>query len=238
MKHLFLTLILSVCFWAQAISINQYKVGDKLTVLAKSGLVLRANPKSEGKKKNTLTFGTEVTVLTEGFKANRHTVDDFKGYTITGFWVKVKAGSEEGWVFDGYLSKLKIYTDGDVKGASADFDMFDIAYLYNSPRKGERKNVSKDNRESYEQAYEDGSKLTVSRYEGGSQRVLLLKEGISQEEALLWGRALWFSDAKYSSQKYNRNTKHVRILGTDDNTQSMRVIPNGKRWEIHFDRAD
>jgi hypothetical protein len=230
-----LCLLLSISsIWA----IGSYKAGDKLTVLAKSGLSLRSNPNSQGKKKSTLPFGTVVTVEAEGLKATPHQVEEFKGYSIKGYWVKVKANGEEGWVFDGYLSHLKVIpASQEAKGVSADRDMFDALYAQTAARKGDRKEVEKGSDYSYEQGYEDGTKLTVKRFEGGSQRIIVLKKGISQEEAFLWGKAAWFQEA-IGSQKYNGKTKHIRVNGTDNDPRSMRIIPNGDRWEIQFDLAD
>lgn len=239
MKLKIMALSLSFLFASSTIwAIGNYKAGDKLTVLAKSGLSLRSNPNSQGKKKSTLPFGTIVTVDAEGLRVTSHEVEEFKGYTIKGHWVKVKANGEEGWVFDGYLSHLKVIPSSqEAKGVSADRDMFDALYSQTSTRKGERKETNKGTDYTYEQGYEDGTSLTVKRYEGGSQRIILLKKGISQEEAFLWGRAAWFQGT-VGSQKYNGKTKHIRINGTDNDPRAMRVIPKGDRWEIHFDLAD
>lgn len=232
-------LFLSLLFASSTIwAIGSYKAGDKLTVLAKSGLSLRSNPNSQGKKKSTLPFGTVVTVEAEGFKVTPHHVEEFKGFVIKGHWVKVKSNGEEGWVFDGYLSHLKVSPDSqEANGVSDDKDMFDALYAQSSPRKGDKKETSKDNTISYEQGYEDGTRLSVRRFEGGSQRIIVLKKSITQEEAFLWGKAAWFQ-GPIGSQKYNAKTKHIRINGSDSNPRAMRVIPNGDRWEIHFDLAD
>ncbi len=239
MKTKVFTLLFSVLCWASAQAIGSYKAGDKLSVLAKSGLSLRANPGSKGKKKSTVAFGTVVTVLAEGMKVTAHEVEEFKGYTIKGHWVKVKVGSEDGWVFDGYLSHLKVNPETEeAKGVSADRDMFDALYSQTSARKGDRKNIKQEGSgEAYEQAYEDGSKLSVFRFEGGSKRVVIFKKGISQEEAYLWGKAVWYQDA-VGSQKFNGKTKHIRVNGVDTDPRALRVIPKGDRWEAHFELAD
>lgn len=242
MKTKVLLVLFCISFWLSAQAITGYKAGDKLSVVAKSGLSLRANPGSKGKKKSTLAYGTEVTVLAEGLRVTRHEVNEFKGFTIDGYWVKIKSGSEEGWVFDGYLSKIKVDNGSqEAKGASADRDMFDALYSMTSPRKGDRKPLKSkaDNSyECYEQAFEDGTKLTFDAYEGGSSRTLLFKKGISQEEAYLWGRNIWFTNGEVGSIKYNANTKHIRVNGTDADPKAMRIIPNGDRWEAHFEFAD
>jgi Bacterial SH3 domain len=218
-------------------AINNYKAGDQLTVLAKSGLTLRSAAESKAKKKSNLPYGTVVTVLKEGYKTVKHSSTEFKGYTINGYWVKVKAGDEEGWVFDGYLSKLNVDASTDeAKGVSADRDLFDALYNQTSPRKGDRKYNSKAVGEDYEQAYEDGTTLHVSYYEGGFSRVINFKKSVSQEEAYLWGVATWWSgNEKPESVKYNASTKHLRAEGGN---RAMRIMPSGDHWQASFELAD
>jgi hypothetical protein len=242
MKTKVLLVLFCVSFCLSVQAVTGYKAGDKLSVVAKSGLTLRANPGSKGKKKSTLAYGTEVTVLAEGLRVTPHEVNEFKGFTIDGFWVKVKSGSEEGWVFDGYLTKLKVDSGSqEAQGMSADRDMFDALYAMTSPRKGDRKKIkgkAETTYDVYEQGYEDGTKLTVEAYEGGSSRTILFKKGISKEEVYLWGRNIWFTNGEVASMKYNANTKHIRLNGSDTEPKALRILPVGDRWEAHFELAD
>lgn len=239
MKTKLITFILVIAIMFQMKAIGSYKAGDKLTVLAKSGLTLRNNANSNGKKKTLIPFGAIVTVQAEGLKATAHQVEEFKGYTIKGHWVKVKYGEDEGWAFDGYLSGLKVNADSkEAKGISDEKDAILALYSQTSTPKGSAKESVKDNTTTSEQDFADGSHLTISKYEGGSQRVLTFRKGITQEEAYLWGKSVWFSDNKIGSQKYNGNTKHIRVNGGENDSKAMRVIPVGDRWEIHFDIAD
>jgi Bacterial SH3 domain len=240
MKTFFLTTIVAFFLAFNSFAIGNYKTGDKLTVLAKSGLSLRSSAEATGKKKSSLPFGTVVTVLAEGLKINAHQVEEAKGYTIKGYWVKVKAGKEEGWLFDGYLSSLKVLpSNADAKGVSADRDMFDALYSQTSPRKGDRKYLKVESGESYEQLFEDGTKLVYSQYEGGASRVVTFKKGITQEEAYLWGVSSWWGrDEKAGSIKYNGSTKHLRVNGDDKNPKAMRIMPSGSQWQASFEIAD
>ena len=71
-------------------AIGPYKAGDQLTVHAISGLVLRETASPSGKKIRTLEYGTTVTVLADGLKKTPHSVELTKGYSIKGYWVKVR----------------------------------------------------------------------------------------------------------------------------------------------------
>jgi hypothetical protein len=223
---------------SQIEAIGNYKAGDQLTVLAKSGLSLRASAGANGKKKSNLPFGSVVTVLAEGLRTVPNSVVEFKGYTIKGFWVKVKAGSEEGWVFDGYLSKLKVNSDLEAEGMSADRDIFDALYSQSSPRKGDRKYRKVETGEAYTQDYADGATLEFSRFDGGSSRTVTFGKGVSQEEAYLWAYSAWWSDDKPKSSKYNPSNKHIRTNGDDNKPKAMRIIPKGDRWQAVFELAD
>jgi hypothetical protein len=223
-----------------AAAITQYKAGDELTVLAKSGLTLRSAAATTGKKKTNLPFGTVVTVLAEGYKTVKHSATEFKGYTINGYWVKVKAGAEEGWVFDGYLSHLKVYPETpEAQGVSADRDMFDALYSQTSPRKGDRNYIGKESAENYTQLYDDGTVLNFRYYEGGASRTMTFKKGISQEEVYLWGLAAWWSgDEKPKVSKYNGSNKHIRLESETPQPKAMRITPNGSGWQASFELAD
>lgn len=74
-----------------------YKVGDRLYVLAKSGLNLRDKPSKNGRFLQAISFGSVAVV-------RQITDKDFEVDGISGFWVKVIADDREGYLFDGYLS--------------------------------------------------------------------------------------------------------------------------------------
>lgn len=235
-------LSISILFFATIFNVQaivNYKAGDKLTVLAKSGLSLRASAGANGKKKTNLPFGSVVTVMAEGLRTVPNSVVEFKGYSIKGYWVKIKAGSEEGWVFDGYLSRLKVDADSqEAKGVSADRDMFDALYNQTSPRKGDRKYEKVETGESYTQNYNDGAAVQVQYFDGGSSRTVTFPKEISQEEAYLWAYAAWWSDEKPKSSKYNPSNKHIRTNGDDSKPKAMRIMPKGDRWQAMFELAD
>lgn len=73
--------------------------GAQYSVLSSSGLNLRQEPSPKGKKIGLAPFGDQVTVT-------ETTATRFDSEKISGFWVKVRAGSLEGYAFSGYLSRL------------------------------------------------------------------------------------------------------------------------------------
>ncbi|MBK8396544.1 MAG: SH3 domain-containing protein [Leptospiraceae bacterium] len=96
-KNIFIILIL--CFANSLISKPNisYKIGDRLYVLAKSGLHLRAKPSKRGRLLQTVSFGSAALV-------QQITDKEYEAEGIPGFWVKVIADDREGYLFDGFLS--------------------------------------------------------------------------------------------------------------------------------------
>jgi len=67
-----------------------------------SGLNLRSEP--HGSVVTVLDHNAEVFLLSEPLEENKEEIGGVNGY-----WVNVKYGDQEGWVFDGYLSTRMIY---------------------------------------------------------------------------------------------------------------------------------
>lgn len=242
MKNLFWAIMFLSIMPMSAKAIGTYKAGDKLYVWAKSGLTVREKADVKSSKKTWLKFGSLVTVQAEGLKKTAFETIEFKGFKIKGYWVKIKSGNTEGWVFDGYLSSLKVPTPTEPKGMSADRDILDAYYSNTSKRKGGRKELKKSSGDYdyYEQLYEDGSKLTVRYYEGGSQRIMLFRKGITTEEAYLFGKAFWLSDAKGIKETYNAKADSIEV-NTDDTLSTplaMNIVWVGERIEVSFELAD
>jgi hypothetical protein len=78
-----------------------YKVGEKLNVLARSGLVLKDAPNSGVKTLGVVPYGEQVSVLED--KAEKI---KFKMGGINGYWILAKYGDITGYIFDGFLSRL------------------------------------------------------------------------------------------------------------------------------------
>ncbi len=224
-------------------SIGMYAVGDQLTVHAASGLILRETPAPTGKKIMTVEMGTLVTVLKEGFRKNPHSVSPFEGFTIKGFWVKVRIpGGKEGYVFDGYLSKYKTVgslPNGDDPNAK-DNDATTIQERYlmmHADRKGKRIDLGKgENRyEHYKILFTNNADLEVNTGEGGSQYIIRFGKETTVEEAYLIGKELWLEDVESLKSTIS---KGVITLTSNDELWEVEVQNKGGIVHLSMSHAD
>jgi hypothetical protein len=86
--------------------------GDFYNVMATSGLKMRATP--NGKKLLTIPYNGQVEKINDGKDYGNLTVTELKDFKIKGKWIKVKYDGKEGFVFDGYLTKLPLPDKGIV----------------------------------------------------------------------------------------------------------------------------
>lgn len=198
----FLPIAISLLFFQSvAYGIGIYSPGDELFVQAGSGLILRKTPDPKGERILTLNSGDAVKVLKADFKKKPHSVVEFKGFTIRGFWVKVStAEGKEGYVFDGYLSKNRAPI-AIIDDANSGYSVAEFYLLSNSEKKGERVDLPKSETryERYKQLFKNGSEAEVDYGEGGSSQKITFQKGITMEEAYLIGKALWLKDMKLKS---------------------------------------
>lgn len=94
-----------VFIWLSFIGFAQQSNQTPYYVWAKSGLSLRLGANTTSEKISTIPYGATVDVLS--FDNNTFTVEEFKGFTYTTNWVKVKYNEIEGYAFYGYLSMVK-----------------------------------------------------------------------------------------------------------------------------------
>ncbi len=207
---------------ALAFSIGSYAAGEKLTVHAASGLILRGTASPTGAKIMTVDYGALLTVQAEGLKKTAHSVTVFPGFTIKGFWVKVKtADGKTGFVFDGYLSKYKTpgsLPNGDDPNADdADAGTIQERYLQmHSPRKGAKVNLPKGETryDRYKVAYTNGAEVEADMGEGGSAYTIRFNPGMTIEEAYLIGKAMWMEDAEKIKSSIDKGK--ISLLSGDE----------------------
>ncbi len=100
---LIITLLTSLDATSQYSAFSQvYEPGSKLYVHALQGLSLRIDSDLKAKVLEVVPFGAEVEVLPDSKPKVAVTNSN-----IQGTWVKVKQGSNPGYMFDGFLSRLK-----------------------------------------------------------------------------------------------------------------------------------
>lgn len=91
---------------ANCFGIENYKVGDSLTVFITSGLKLREKPSSKSEVLTTIPIGKKVLIKKQLLREYQHQDSFATIRLIKGHWVKVSFEGKTGYVFDGYLSSL------------------------------------------------------------------------------------------------------------------------------------
>ena len=228
---------------ALAFSIGPYKVGDQLTVHAGSGLILRASASPTGTKVATLNYGTVVTVLADKQPKMPHRVVFFKGYTVKGYWVKVRAErNQEGYVFDGFLSAYQtpsmLPNGDDPNDPEGTMSLQERYILLHSTKKGAAIDLEKfeTTYQHYKQLYATGDAVEVFTGEGGSEYVIRFHKGVTLEEGYLIGKSLWMemSDTVFTSTY----AKGGVVLSSTDGMFEVEVRPKIGITEVFMRHAD
>lgn len=181
MKHLKLILILFLSLVSCSKIFSQYiRGGDTAYVWAMSGLILREGPSKDSERIGNLPYGTAVLIkerMPERGGSHEEVVDagstylGTKGkveYKIRMDYFYVNTGGQEGYVYGGYISKLKpvdAYT-GYLSKSS-----FFIKYLNETGQFGKelcRSEYTVGNSEFYylKIVWEKGASVTVYGHEG------------------------------------------------------------------------
>ena len=210
MQNARLSLLALLCIFLPLIaySIGPYKAGDRLNIHAASGLVLRETASPNGKKIATLSYGTQITVLADAMRKTPFSVEVVKGFSIKGYWVKVRTTSGQiGFVFDGYLSRYKIPASlpngddpNDPEGIMSIQERYLIAH---TSRKGPKIELEKyeTTYQHFKQLHSNGDEVEVHAAEGGSEYIIRFNKAVTLEEAYLIGKEMWFGmmDTKFST---------------------------------------
>lgn len=126
MKTYFPLLIASIIMLSFQYSTIQSNLDkDYLFVMAPSGLKMRATP--NGKKLLIISYNAKVERLDKESYGTL-TVEEIKGFNISGDWVKVKYNGQIGYVFDGYLTQFVLPEKGieyeDYKTYTSEYDYY------------------------------------------------------------------------------------------------------------------
>ncbi|MFZ4427087.1 MAG: SH3 domain-containing protein [Saprospiraceae bacterium] len=238
-----LILTLAISLPLLAYSIGAYKAGDKLNVHAASGLVLRETASPTGKKITTLSYGIQVTVLADALRKTPFSVEVIKGYSIKGFWVKVRtARGQEGFVFDGYLSRYKIPASlpngddpNDPEGMMSIQERYLIAH---AAHKGPKVELEKyeTTYHHFKQLYANGDEVEVNAGEGGSEYIIRFNKSVTMEEAYLIGKEMWFgmTEMKFSTALRQGNL----VMNSEDGMYEVEVAVKNGIAHLFMRRAD
>lgn len=213
-KSVALIASLLFCLTAIAQFKGAYTKGDKLNVLTLSGINLRAGAASTSATLVKIPYGAAVVVTDDSLRKIGHRVEEIERFIIEGYWVKVRFGDKEGYVFDGYLSKLPA---PDYKDSAVYEEGWDLHYLKTSFRNtAVRKNTKKYNGCkptkadncicAFEERFEND--ITYSEdicSEAGSINVLKIK-GATLAEMFLLAKVIaqqWYGsfEIKYDTKK-------------------------------------
>ena len=176
-----------------------YKVGDQLTALAKSGLVLREKPDATSAKITSIASGQKVSILSAPGAAFQ--LEAFPGFSINGNWVKVSAGGKEGYVFDGLLSSFdapkETPFESVMKGVKSTKKT-----TSNPSEKDKNSNMWMQEIETFD----NGVTTETQAYEGGAtfiqrfpEKLLSLKDAYLLVNALGTAKGKWSKDKKDGS---------------------------------------
>ena len=218
-KTLVLFLLISLCNFSFA-----YMKGDKLTVHAPSGLNMRATKGSAGKKIVRIPYGAKVTIAADSTERKAFKVQEFKGFNIEGFWVKVTYNNKTGYVFDGYLSSLPAAEKGN-----------EIEWYLNTHfNKDGNKTVTertdwfgvKNQPKSWYQKYKAGITYTFNQGEAGSNNTSEF-DFISRRELYLIVKVLYDYDA--DNEWTIEEDNHIHYDQKDDSAGCYITISGNKK---------
>ncbi|MFK7773251.1 MAG: SH3 domain-containing protein [Saprospiraceae bacterium] len=175
MKTLF-TFLLSLIFLFPSFGVSDYKSNDDLYIWAISGLNLRSQPDAKSSKIVNIPYGEKVTVIDNQINAHKFSYtmsrSNSASWEIDGFWVQVKYGNEEGYVFDGYLGKFPTITKS---AETIPYLTLETLKLYGKENWGGLKNEKKETMLDFDDNARDSDKGHSSSY------LLTFKNGSSYE---------------------------------------------------------
>jgi len=192
---------------------DRFKNGEQVNAWAADGLPLKSQPNSSGKNLTIIPYGQSVTVIgndTKVLPASIQTRKYGKTYNFKGDWLKVIYNGTEGYVFSGYLSKMRPF----IKTKYGDFESEEDYLKRVYGVKQEKKITGKDNYEKTTIQYKNGAKYVVSSSEGCSDVMMYLKN-ITYQEGLLV-ELLMHDDADAANDFKVKQTKDGMVIVSYD----------------------
>jgi Bacterial SH3 domain len=180
---LLIFLLQSVLMVAQS---SRFKDDETIHVWASSGLNMRSKPDAKAEKIATIPYGAKVVVLPNIGVKIPFEVEEFKGFVVKGYWLLVKYENTEGFVFDGFLSRLPApnksknkslltYLEKEIGkiGDNYDIEIFDEnAHKYRMAMKDEK--LKEDDVVGFKQKIKQEIIYEIKPADGGSQYKITL----------------------------------------------------------------
>jgi hypothetical protein len=223
MKTLF-TFLLILSFLFPSFGVSDYKSNDDLYVWAISGLNLRTQPDAKSSKIINIPYGEKVKIIDTQINTHKFSYTMSKSNTygksvsweIDGYWVQVKFGNEEGYVFDGYLGRFPTITKS---AETVPYLTLETLKPYGKENWGGLKNEKKETMLDFDYNARDPDKGHSSSYlltfkngssyedvsESFSGYVSIFIKDISLEEGYLFLNALMGIEYKQKMNKGNEN---------------------------------
>jgi hypothetical protein len=179
------TIFLILLFFPSAIyAFSRFKNGDQANVWVIEGLSLNKVPAQKSDEILHIPYGQSLTLIATDKTKNSSTIN-FKSNTsdfpvkLKGYWIKVSYKGKEGYVFDGFLSKMPCF-NRNKHGGFEEIQTY-LARNYGLPMV---KNL-KDKDKTTKSYYKNGVLHIESSYDGCFDDTLFLN-GINYQEALLF----------------------------------------------------
>ncbi len=207
---------------------SRFKDGETLNVWATSGLNMRDKPDAKATKLAAIPYGAKVVVQPNIGVKIPFEVEEFKGFTVKGLWLLVKYGDKEGFVFDGFLSRLPAPKRNDSLG----FDDYFTSSIGKAGQKYDVKVWMKDEMldtsrfvrpnekykeediQSYKQKYKQGILFSYFQGEGGSGSTLELPNFTFFEAYLIV--KTYYYDLKTDVFSFNKKDKSINMDVKDE----------------------
>ena len=207
---------------------SRFKEGETLNVWAVSGLNMRDKPDAKATKVSTIPYGAKVVVQPNIGLKIPFEVEEFKGFIVKGYWLLVKYGNTEGFVFDGFLSRLPAPIVGkDTLGLVGYFEKklgkIGGHFAYSSPPDNDENAIV-----NYSQEKVDEGRLCgyYQKYKKGVMYAIKCRDALSDfkfqisDATLYEGLFLIAKDyATYPSMdiKFDSKIKRISLNYTDEN---------------------
>ena len=184
------------------------KTSKTYYVFAENGLILRDKPQQDGKKLINIPYGTALNVKDDTRVGTATSVKEIATYSISGKWIAVIFGGQNGYVFDGYLSQLP----APKKNQEEDFET-QLTQLFTAIGKHyevKKADDSDDFITHFKQKYGKGVLLEHTRGEGSSMNTIFIPN-VTLREGYLFAKALAYDPQYYSLPVFNKKTSVFNI---------------------------
>jgi hypothetical protein len=176
-------LVLLLLLFINTYADEGFKIGDKANVWNTEGLALKQQAGVTSKNILVIPYGQSVTIINDARPSSpgSEKIDFYGGiYKLKGSWVKVAYKGRQGYVFDGYLSKMPPLKKSEHGSSESDEDYLKRIYGV----RGVKRIKGRDGYEKTTTHYRNGNTSISTFFDGCFDTELYIK-GINYREAIL-----------------------------------------------------